>query len=106
DISPAGTLLYVRGTGATGRVISWMDSSGNLSPLLAKPGEYFYPRLSPDGKRLAVMLQDGSNQNLWVYDSTLGTMTRITSGTEKQYYPVWSPDGEFVVFKSGNRLAW
>jgi Tol biopolymer transport system component len=104
ELSPSGALVYVRGPGAVGRVISWMDSSGALSPLLAKPREYSYPRVSPDGKKLAAVISQNGQDDLWVYDSIRDTLTKLTSGV-KVAYAVWTPDGEFIVF-GGARMSW
>jgi predicted Ser/Thr protein kinase/WD40 repeat protein len=104
DLSPTGTLVYVRGRGAAGRVVSWMDSSGVLSPLLTTPREYSYPRISPDGKKLAVTLPQDGQANLWVYDSTKDTFAKLPS-PRGVIYPVWTPDGEFIVF-GGVTMGW
>ena len=104
DSSPSGALVYVRGQAVTGYVVSWMDSSGVLSPLLAKPREYSYPRLSPDGKKLAVVVTQAGQSNLWVYDFQRDTFSRLTS-SESVIYPVWTPDGEFIA-SGGRALGW
>jgi Tol biopolymer transport system component/tRNA A-37 threonylcarbamoyl transferase component Bud32 len=105
DLSRNGTLVY-RGGGAGDSVlftVQWLDATGKTQPLLAKPGVYQRPHLSPDGQRLA--LDDGSD--LWVYEARRDTMTRLTfSGTN--VIPVWSPDGHFIVFsgRSGDGGVW
>ena len=64
------------------------------------------PRLSPDGTRLALsVIQDGK-QGLWVYDLKRETWNRLTSEDEPEWLPTWTPDGEFIAFRSGNTLAW
>jgi serine/threonine-protein kinase len=68
-----------------------------VQPLLAKPGAYFNPRLSPDGQRLAVNVVEGSGTDIWVYDWQRDTMTRLTfTGTADG--AVWSPDGRYIAF--------
>jgi len=65
------------------------------------------PRLSADGKRLAFAAAQGGEYHLWVYDLDSGNMKRLTfDDSDTQLLPVWTPDGEFVVFQSGNSLAW
>jgi Tol biopolymer transport system component/DNA-binding winged helix-turn-helix (wHTH) protein len=106
DLSTSGTLVYQRGTAGTNVVLSWLYSSGKIEPVLSKPGDYSTPRLSPDGRRLALsMVQDGK-QNLWVYDLNRETFTRLTSGIGPDLFPTWTGDGEFVAFRSENALAW
>jgi Tol biopolymer transport system component len=101
DFSQTGTLIY-RSGGAGGGVLStiaWLDGAGKVQPLLAKPGAYSNPVLSPDGLRLVVDLTEGSGTDIWVYDWQRDTMTRLTfSGTAQA--PVWSPDGRYIAFRT------
>ena len=87
------------------RPVVWLDAAGKTQPLLATPGNYFTPRLSPDGKRLAV--SPGTN-DIQVYDLQRDTMTRLTFKTQTNTYPVWTPDGRHIVFgvRSGFSLQW
>ncbi len=67
-ISDNGTLVYVPGSAqATEKTLVWVDREGAVEPLGAPPGAYRDPRLSPDGRRLAVR-SGGGNQDIWVYD--------------------------------------
>jgi len=90
----------------TNTLLSWLYSSGKIEPVIAKPGNYLAPRLSPDGTRVALSaIQDGK-QRLWVYDLRLETWNRLTSEDDPESLPTWTPDGEFIAFRSGNTLAW
>ena len=65
DFSLTGTLVYRTSGAPGGRVtVQWMDSTGKTQPLLAKPGFYVRPRLSPDGSRLAMDMRTGQNQDI------------------------------------------
>jgi len=105
DLSSSGTLVYRRGTPRSS-LPSWLDSSGKIEPALAKPGNYSSPRLSPDGTRLALSVIQEGKQSLWVYDLKRETWNRLTSEEEPEWLPTWTPDGEFIAFRSGNTLAW
>ncbi|PYU98823.1 MAG: hypothetical protein DMG10_27085 [Acidobacteria bacterium] len=62
DFSRTGTFVYLAGKGGSWNwSIFWLDSSGKTQPLRATPGTYFAPRFSPDGKRLALTISEGSN---------------------------------------------
>jgi serine/threonine protein kinase len=91
-----GAVVY-RSGGAIGasemRTIQWIDGAGKREPLLAKPGDYCCPVISPDGKRLVLI----GDQNVWVYDLQRDAMTRLTFEGENTT-PAWSPDGKYVVF--------
>ena len=74
----------------------WRDSTGKTQPLLASPGVYLTPRLSPDGKRLAVSVNTNA---IGVYDSQRDTMTPLTFKPQNNNLsPVWTPDGKHIVF--------
>ena len=77
----------------------WLDGAGKAQPLLAKPGNYGRPSVSPDGQRLALEVAGGSGTDIGVYDWRRDTMTRLTfSGAAEG--PVWSPDGRYIVFRA------
>jgi serine/threonine-protein kinase len=107
--SGAGTLVYLAGAENAQRwPIVWMDSSGKTEPALTTPGIYFNPRISPDGRRLALD-QTSKGSDIFVYDLDRGTMTRLTFDGHSQG-PVWSPDGARIAFRTntatGTALMW
>jgi serine/threonine protein kinase/Tol biopolymer transport system component len=63
-----------------------------------------WPRVSPDGRRLARQRVDGlrNNPDIWVDDLERGTRVRITTAPEPDIHPVWSPDGRNLAYVSGN----
>jgi Tol biopolymer transport system component len=67
-----------------------------MQPLFRAPGAYFYPRLSPDGRKLA-FTDDGAD--IFVHDLERGTNTRLTF-TGHASVPVWTPDGKHILFRS------
>ena len=102
DFSQTGTLIYQSGGGGTGGgllTVAWLDGAGKVQPLLAKPGDYRRPSMSPDGQRLALEVADGSGTDIWVYDWQRDTMTRLTF-TGNAQAPSWSPDGRYIAFRA------
>ncbi len=98
-VSRTGTLIYRRSTGdvAAMTTVQWLDAAGNKEPLRATAGAYESLRLSPDGTRIALVIDDGSNRDVWVYDARRDALARLTFGGINEM-PAWGPDGQYVVF--------
>jgi len=99
SLAPNGTLVYLT-SGALGdesRTLVWVDRQGREEPLTLAPGGYLWPRLSPDGTQVAVGID---NQDVWVSDLARGTLSRVTTAPEIDNVPIWTPDGEHLVFAS------
>ena len=105
--SQTGTLTYVpgRATGSLTRMV-WVDLEGNEKPLAAEPRLYRFPRISPDGKRVAAVIggQDTEGE-IWIYDLVRETLSRFTFDPARDDYPVWTPDGQRLVFQSSRNGA-
>jgi Tol biopolymer transport system component/predicted Ser/Thr protein kinase len=109
--SADGTLMYVPGgdtDAGAGRSLVWVDRSGQVEPLKAEHRYYLFPRISPDGERLAVSaITAASSLNIWIHDLTRGTSSRLSFGTGIDRDPVWTPDGTRVAFLSeGVGIFW
>ena len=96
-----GTLAYVSGSGAVGeqRALVWVDRQGRETPIPAPPHSYLYPRLSPDGTRIAVYAPNPES-DIWVWDFSRTTLTRVTFGPGYDGYPTWTPDSRRLIFTS------
>ena len=100
-ISPTGTIVFESGASAEGlSTIQWLDESGKTTPVLATPGLYGRPSLSPDGRRVAMEW----NQDIWVLDVARGTTTRLTFDGSANLGPIWTPDGMNIVFQQPDGL--
>jgi serine/threonine-protein kinase len=109
-MSLSGAFAYQVGQAGIAELVL-VDRSGAVRPLPAERQDYFAPRLSPDGRRIAVQVAEPSSPNtdVWIYDITQRTRTRLTFDQSGQR-PTWTPDGRRVVYSrgpSGNAdLAW
>ena len=100
-VADNGTLVYLPGgtqAGAT-RTLVWVDRTGHETPLPAPARAYVYPRISPDGTRVALYSAD-QEQDLWVWDLARATLRRLTSEPGSDWAPVWTPDGRRLLFAS------
>jgi len=79
--------------------ILWMKPDGSTSPLGAPPSYYVDPRISPDGRFLAVSVPTIGN-DVWVHDLERGSRTRLSFGEKEDETPIWSPDSASVAWAS------
>jgi serine/threonine-protein kinase len=107
-LSETGTLAYVPGGAVDGhRQLVWVDRQGKETPLPLPPQSYLYPRLSPDGKQLALEIE-GTSHDFYTYDFARGVLTKM-SLDGLSHAPVWSPDGKRIGFRSwklGGMTMW
>jgi Tol biopolymer transport system component len=101
SFSETGNLVYVAGReGGQNVSIYWMDREGKFTPLRETPGGYYNPAFSPDGKRLALEINDGKRSDIWVNEWERDTLTRLTFAGGANVSPVWTPDGQRIVYSS------
>jgi serine/threonine protein kinase len=106
DVSADGTLAYHRGGILGLRTIQWLDRTGKTEPVLTAPGLYLGPRVSPDGDRIAYMKSEGASTGLWVHDRRTGAQIQLADVPRAGSFPVWSSDGNYLVFGQGGDLFW
>ncbi|MEO7156686.1 MAG: protein kinase, partial [Vicinamibacterales bacterium] len=97
----AGTLIYLpEGVGdARPRLLVWVDRQGRETPITAPPRAYFTARIAPDGTRVAVSIRD-QEQDIWVWDLSRQTLTRLTLDPLGDLAPTWTRDSRRIVFAS------
>ena len=103
SVSGDGTLVYVLSTDLVDRSLVWVDQFGNEALLDFEPRPYYAPRVSPDGDSIAVIVEAQSGADLWMYSIKRGTTTRLTFDESRETRPLWSPDGQHIVYSS-NRV--
>jgi Tol biopolymer transport system component len=96
----SGTVIYLAGAYDATRPLVWFNADGTteVEPAPAN-NEYLYPRLSPDGKHIAVHVSNGTTMNLAVYERAEKRLTRLTfTGGIEPTPAIWAPDGRHIVF--------
>jgi Tol biopolymer transport system component len=104
-VSQSGVLVYQAGLVAKSELV-WLDRTGRELGTFAEPRAFSYVQLSPDQRHVAVSVQDDATRtrDLWLYDTTRGARTRLTSEPSDDFSAVWSPSGDRLAF-AGRRAA-
>ena len=107
SISSQGTLTYTPPTrrDPSSRQPVWLDADGGRAPLGVDPGPYRRPRISPDGRWLALETEEPSGSVLWTIELPGGTPRRFTFEGSCMW-PLWYPDSERIAFASLRDGAW
>jgi serine/threonine protein kinase len=101
--SSAATLAYYPSatTSAARRTLVWVNREGREETIPVPARPYREPRVSPDGTRVAVAFPDDKgNTDVWVWDLAGRTWTRVTVDANIDSEPIWTPDGQRVLFTS------
>jgi serine/threonine-protein kinase len=106
----AETLVYV--AGARGNPVSnlvLVDRKGQAQVIAPPARPYSDPRVSADGQRIAVDLQENGGSDIWVYDVPRATWSQLTFN-DQSLVPVWTPDGKYITFvitaNGGSKVYW
>ena len=101
-VSQTGLLIYQTGPAVETSRLVWFDRSGRSLGTLGEAADYEGLRLSPDGSRCAIEVRDPRTGTIdvWIGDVSRGVTTRLTAGEGINDSPIWSPDGERIVFSS------
>ena len=104
-VATNGTLLFVAGSANTGSAheLVWLTREGLASVVDPDWGATFRSRLqiSPDGKRVALGVTNGSSLEVWVKELDRGPSNRFPGAGVS---PAWTRDGKQVVFYGGSAL--
>jgi eukaryotic-like serine/threonine-protein kinase len=99
SVSRLGTLAYAPGSaGGLSRSLVWVNREGKEERIATPARPFVYPRLSPDGSRVAVSIAEQDN-DLWTWDFSGQKLTRLTFG-QNGHFLVWTPDGRQIIFTS------
>jgi Tol biopolymer transport system component len=100
SVSADGTLVYIRGKDAALGQLVRVEPSGRVEETIGQPGLFHPPpAISPDGRQLAVAMEEHGNVDLWLHDAARDTRTRLTFALSWEGWPAWSPSGDRLAFE-------
>jgi Tol biopolymer transport system component len=100
--------VYLSGqTAGNDAPIVWMDQAGKSTQLRSTAANWSNPHFSPDGSRLAIDIAPATGEaiDVWVYEWTRDTLTRLTFDPGFDLKPVWTPDGRRIAFTATRGTA-
>ena len=100
-LSRDGMLVYSSATGLSDSSLVWVDRQGTERLVTEEKRTYGTPRVSPDGKRVALTIfEDSFHFNVWIYELERTSFSRLTFEGEMNGSPILSLDNKWIVFQS------
>jgi serine/threonine-protein kinase len=98
-------LVYLPGSAGGLTQLTWFDRKGGRGAVIGEPADYSNPALSADGRMLAAGKRDpvSGNRDIWIFDLVRGTSTPLTFDPSDDFNPLWSPDGQKIIFVSNRK---
>ncbi len=101
-ISHTGTLAFIPATTVAGHRLIWVNRDGTPNAVMDQFRNFSTPRLSPDGRRIAVEIDD----DIFIYEIDQDALRRLTTDRVNSS-PVWTHGGTRVAFASAAKgLRW
>ena len=109
DVSSEGLLVYLKGQQDLDDEkleFTWVHKDGSKEPFTGlESGSYGWFKLSPNGRYLAYEVNDKGQDDIFIYDIQRGINQRFINTPDDESYPVWSPNGDSLIFHSAREDA-
>ncbi|MDA2924960.1 winged helix-turn-helix domain-containing protein, partial [Acidobacteria bacterium AH-259-L09] len=111
SLSGDGTLVYIQAPATRMWMLGdsslvWVDREGRERVLSQESRKYRRPRLSPDGKQVAleVFNEEENGRDVWIYDLEADVFRRLTFDEDREASLSWTLDGKWITFVSRGGL--
>ncbi len=106
SVSDTGWLVYQAGLVVRSQ-IEWINRDGTGRSSVGEPEDVVDVTLSPDGSRAAMSVMDRQlgTRDIWILDVARGSRERLTYEPSDEYAPVWSPQGDRIVYSAGRHAG-
>jgi serine/threonine protein kinase/Tol biopolymer transport system component len=104
-ISDSGTLIYTLGALQEENIrytLVWVDKEGNEKLLQAPPNQYNSPKISPDGKQIAILIGNLGSQDIWIWNIDRKNLTKLTLDETNEVQPIWTNDSKRIIYHSNH----
>jgi serine/threonine protein kinase/Tol biopolymer transport system component len=98
SVSESNLLAFRSGSTTPNRELVWINRTGNRVGVVGKPGAYEDLAISRDGKTVALLVNSGTRNDIWLQDVGRGVLSRFTFNAGFSGSPVWSPDGSRLIY--------
>ena len=102
SVGNEGTLVYTPGVsqGLGSRIVGRSRDGATSNPLTGVVDYARYPKVSPDGRNLAITLGPPGAGDIWVYDVAGARQPIKLTSEGHDTLPIWTPDSQRIVFRS------
>ncbi|MHC4632499.1 MAG: TolB family protein, partial [Planctomycetota bacterium] len=103
SLSSDGSLAYVPVVGGVMKnTLVWVSNEGEVEPLPSSipASRYLWPRISPDGRLLAVTARERGNWDIYICDLARDAHRRFTFNEGIDECAVWTPDGKRLTYST------
>jgi len=80
----------------------WVNRDGEEDLIEGKAESYEDPKISPDGRKIALAFTKDGNKDIYTYDLDRKTPDRLTLDEANDFLPIWTHDGKRIIFASGS----
>ncbi len=95
DVSRGGDLVYLKASESVERSrVVWVARDGTRRPAFAEEAGWADPRLSPDGRWIALTRTQPEPWSLWLFDRQRESLAQLTKAKGATFAPVWAPDSK------------